>query len=43
MKMKKAYAAALAAALMVTTAGFSVSAVDLTSTGTTVLGQGGGF
>lgn len=43
MKMKKAYAAALAAALMVTTAGFSVSAVDLTSTGTTVLGQGGAF
>lgn len=38
MKMKKAYAAALAAALMVTTAGFSVSAVDLTLTGTTNVG-----
>ena len=38
MKMKKAYAAALAAALMVTTAGFSVSAVNLTSTGTINLG-----
>lgn len=33
MKMKKAYAAALAAALMVTTAGFSVSAADLTLKG----------
>ncbi len=39
MKMKKAYAAALAAALMVTTAGFSVSAVDLTSTGPVDVGD----
>ena len=36
----KKYAAALAAALMVTTAGFSVSAVNLTSTGTINLGPG---
>ena len=43
MKMKKAYAAALAAALMVTTAGFSVSADNLTSTGTTDLGDWGNF